>query len=912
MAIQEIYVSLKEKVLPATVYRIEGVTEAEAEQLAGELLTNPQTEQFTLHESPSENAKLVEIGYKPGVMDPVEASVLKASRALDIYPLAVSTSRLYLSGDTPFVSQVERVIDKKPETLLIDTSPTSVEIIPIQNLSLDELENLSKRRSLFLNLSEMRAIQKFVRKMNRELTDVELETLAQTWSEHNCHKTFRASLVDEKGNHYPPLMDMIKKTSERYFERTEVVSAFADNAGGIRFYDGRVILIKGETHNSPVAVEPYGGSLTKNGGVYRDIAGFGKGGENLAGFMVNCFADPATPNKNIPSGVLPPKHLLLENSRGERDYGNRMGIPTHGISLHFHQDFGPKPTSMGIVIGIIPEKYAVKEVPQKGDLLVTVGGKTGRDGIHGATFSSGAMTSETNEIHSSAVQIGNAIEEKRMFDALIKCRDGGLIRSITDCGGGGYSSAIGEMGKKVGVVVNLDLIPLKYQGLSAWEIWLSESQERMIVAIAPESWEYFNKICTGFDTPAKVIGLFTGDKQLRLTYKGNVVEQIPMDFLHNGVPKREMKICKSQKIEVNDIPPIPTDYEAIYKGVLSHLNVASVEPMLRQYDQTVQGRSALAPFTGVYEDCPSDASIITPVYGKPYGVVTAHAANPILNRIDSYWGSVWAVTYAFSKFVSVGGDISKAAINDNFVSPFPDPESLSDLHESVSALCKMMDSVQIPCISGKDSLSSTFKGKDGTIIKIPPVLNVTVFGKIPDVGKTVSSDIKNPGSLLVLVGKQDTNSMGGSVYFQNLRSQDTHVPHPDLAVIPGVLKIVHNAINSGKVLSSKAIGEGGLAIALAEMCFGGNYGVQLELADLRTKRADFALFNETPGVFLIEVENSKVADELFSNIPYKTIGVTTEEKVFRVSNHKVELFTADIDDLKSVWQAPMKGVLNVG
>jgi phosphoribosylformylglycinamidine synthase len=911
MSIQEIYISAKRNKFPVILYRIEGVTKAESEQLAEEIFTNPLTERYSLKKLRIINTKIVEIGYKPGVMDPVEASILKASRALGINPLAVSTSRIYLSGNSPFVSQVERVINKKPKTLLMGTPPKPVKKIDIRNLSLKKLESLSKKRSLFLNLNEMQLIQKFARKINRELTDVELETLAQTWSEHNCHKTFKATLVDEKGKNYPSLMDMIKKTSEKYFERTEVISAFADNAGGIRFYEGQVILIKGETHNSPVAVEPYGGSLTKNGGVYRDIAGFGKGGENLAGFMVNCFADPETPYKNIPSGVLPPKHLLLENSRGERDYGNRMGIPTHGISLHFHQNFGPKPTSMGIVIGIIPEKYATKEVPQNGDLLITVGGKTGRDGIHGATFSSGAMTNETNEIHSSAVQIGNAIEEKRMFDALIKCRDCGLIRSITDCGGGGYSSAIGEMAKETGVSVDLDLIPLKYQGLSPWEIWLSESQERMVVAIAPENWEDFKKICAGFDTPAKVIGLFTGDKKLKLIYRKQIVEKIPMDFLHNGLPRRKINICKSRKVVINEIPPIPTDYESIFKAVLSNLNVASVEPMLRQYDQTVQGRSALSPFTGVCEDCPSDASVIAPILGKPYGVVTAYATNPILNRIDPYWGSLCTVVHAFSKFISVGGDISKAAINDNFVSPFPDPESISDLHESVAAICKMMDSIKIPCISGKDSLSSTFKSKDGSIIKIPPLLNVTVFGKIPEVKKTVSSDIKNSGSVLVLVGRQDVDNMGGSVYFQNLRSQDSHVPHPDLENLPVVLNRIHKAINSGKVLSSKAVGEGGLATALAQMCFGGNCGVKLELSELKAKRVDFALFNETPGVFLIEIENSKVANKLFLNIPYKTIGFTTKKKVFRINNHGNELLTIDIDDLKSVWQSPIKKLLNV-
>jgi phosphoribosylformylglycinamidine synthase len=912
MPIQEIYVTSKSRAVQATVYRIEPATEQDAERLRQELLTDPITEFSTLNQRQETGG--VEVGYKPGVMDPVEASVIKAARGLGIEIKAVSTSTLYLDEDAPFISQLQQIIDKKPDTLLIDTPPKPVEIIPIRDLTTEELGKLSKERSLFLDLSEMKEIQKFAQNIGRELTDVEIETFAQTWSEHNKHKTFNAILVDEDGNRYPSLMKMIKGTSEKYFDEVGVVSAFADNAGGILFYeaDGEmyVIVIKGETHNSPVAVEPYGGSLTKNGGVYRDIAGFGQGGKNLAGFMVNCFADPLTPKSDIPEGVLPPKHLLLENSRGERDYGNRMGIPTHNISLHFHPDFGPKPTSLGIVVGILPEKYAHKEIPQPGDLVISVGGKTGKDGIHGATFSSGAMTNKTSTVHATAVQIGNSIEQKRMFDALIACRDKNLIRTITDCGGGGYSSAIGEIAAEVGVEINLDEVLLKYQGLSPWEIWLSESQERMIAVINPNNWEEFKKICDGFNAPATVIGVFTGDKILTLRYEEEIVGQIPMDFLHHGLPVREMLIRRPKRIEEREFLPCPQDFADEYQKVLMCRNVASVESMLRMYDQTVQGRSALAPFTGVYEDCPSDASVIAPLRGESYGVVTAHATNPLLNRLDPYWGSVWAGTHALSKFVAVGGDIRKAAINDNFVSPVPDPEVLWDLRESTQALCDMMDATKIPCISGKDSLSSTYVDKEEIVTKIPPVLNITVFGKIPDVLKSVSSDFKEVGSALILVGKQDLERMGGSIYFQNHYCNDTHVPQVDLELLPKTLSTMHKAIESGKVKACKTVGEGGMAVALAQMCFGGDCGAEVDLTALGKDRPDHTFFNETPGVFIVEVENDEIAGELFAGIPHQIFGLTTKEKTICVRSGENQICAADIYELKNAWQKPMQEILD--
>lgn len=905
----------------ATLYRFEGITPQQAEGFAQEALADPITQRFAV------NAQLVdddttplEIGYKPGVMNPVEASLIKAANALGVDPAAASSSTVYYLYGKPtpeqlatigqrLASQVEEVIWNKPETLVISGSAGPVETIAIDGLDEEGLEALSHGRSLFLNRQEMRVIQVYFRLLGRDPTDVELETLAQTWSEHNGHKTFKAKLTTDEGSEKESLIRRIRRTSEKFFENVGVVTAFADNAGGIRFYEGYAIIGKGETHNSPVAIEPFGGAATKNGGVYRDIAGTGQGGHNLFGVMTNCLGLPDTKAEDVPPGSLHPKHLLLENSRGERDYGNKMGIPTHAVSLHFHPDFGPKPTSMGIAIGIIPKNKAHKGEPQPGDLIVSVGGRTGKDGIHGATFSSGAMTADTQTIHSTAVQLGNAIEEKRMFDALIAARDADLIRAITDSGGGGYSSAIGEIAQNVGAEVDLEKVPLKYQGLTPWEIWLSESQERMIVAVNPGRWKVFKLVCDQFDTPADVIGTFTGDQMLTLKYNDKIVGQLAMKFLHRGLPQRVLRLEYRKPEEKNDIPALATDWLSTIKQVLGHLNLCSKEVMHRQYDQTVQGTLVLAPFSGVYQDVPNDAIVVAPLYGKPYGVVTAHALNPILNRIDPYNGSIWTVVQAVAKYTAVGGDIREAALIDNFVWPKPTPKFLGDLDQSVDALCKMMDLLKIPCVSGKDSLSSTYSGPDGKEINIPPVLNITVFGKIPDVEKTISADIKSTDSILVLVGKANLENLGGSIYLQTQGIENSHLPNIDLEILPAVLESVHNAIQTGKIRSCKAIGEGGLATILAQMCFGGDCGADINIGELGATRADFALFSETAGCFVVEVKDEKTAEELFGSIPYRVLGKTTAERKIQIREGELPILETDLNELKDAWQKPMKEVL---
>ncbi|HEX6977444.1 MAG TPA: AIR synthase-related protein [Patescibacteria group bacterium] len=908
MSIIEIYVGSKnfKKELtgsvPAIVYKFEDITLEEAERLCKELLTNPTTQEGTVEGQI--NDEKVEISYKPGVMNPVEESLLRGARNLGINPTAVGTSRVYfVDGNEKFLqvplSQVEEVVKEKRETLILDTETPPVKVIKIDDLDEGGLAKLSKERSLFLDRYEMGAIQDHFRLLGRNPTDCEIEMLAQTLSEHNGHKTFRSKLETPEGIVKESAISRIKKTSEKYFEKAQVVTAFKDNSGGIYFYDGEVLIAKAETHNSPVAVEPVGGAETKVGGAYRDIVGTGKGGKNLFAIVVNCFGDPELPQSEVNEGCLHPRVHLEGNTKGESDYGNKMGIPTLGAIFHFHDDFAPKPMSLGVVVGMIKKEYSEKGHPEEGDLLITVGGRTGKDGIHGATFSSGEMTSETKTIHSTAVQMGNAIEQKRMFDALEKCRDVHLIRAITDCGGGGYSSAIGEIGEEIGVEVNLDLVPLKYKGLAPWEIWLSESQERMVVAIDPKDWDEFRRICEIYETPATKIGRFTGDKMLRLKYQDEIVGELSMEFLHNGIPKRRLEVRYKEKEEKNEVPYYPDDWSSVYRDVVGHLNINSKEPIFRRYDHSVGGRTVVQPLMGVNQDVQPDASVIAPIYGKPYGVVTACALNPNIMKIDPYEGTIWSFAEAAVKYVAAGGYIEGAAALDNYIWPSNTAYTLGALDKSVDALCLMLDTLEIPVVSGKDSLSGTFRKKDGTVIEIPYTVNITLFGKIPDVSYVVTPQFKNPGSAICLVGAEDFRRMGGSIYLDVCGKKNNNVPKVDLNSFPKVLKILHNAIRSGKIASCKAVGEGGMAAAISSMCFASGFGASINLGNLGT-RADFAFFNETPS-FLIEVESLSML-EMFREVPYKIIGNVIRKPLIEIKDETKVVGKVGLADLRKAWQ----------
>lgn len=913
------------------VYRLEGLKPGESSDLAGAFLSERLTQTWVYGAGwrCDPQARCVKVAYKPGVMNPEAASIVKAVHDRGLRHLVAADScweyqfvgllaadELQLIVDKLLVNKtVEQVVVEKPQTLLItgEAGPTGIE--PITTLCDEELIQLSARRELHLNLAEMKAIQRHFQEVGREPTDAELETIAQTWSEHCGHKTMQGMLVVD-GVEKEPMMTRIKRTAAKHFG-DQVLSAFVDNSGVIAFYDGYAVCGKVETHNSPSAIEPYGGAMTGSGGVFRDIMGTGQGAKVILSTDMFCFAPPDLPAADLPPGCLHPRYLYRRVVAGVRDYGNRMGIPTSNGSVHFHPGFRAKPTVIVGAYGILPADKCQKGEPRPGDVVMVVGGRTGRDGIHGATFSSGEMTAQTISVNASAVQIGHAIEEKRMADALLCCRDEDVIVAETDCGAGGFSSAIGEMGAKTGVHVELEKAPLKYPGLAHSEVWVSESQERMVIAVAPKNVPRVQTICDAHNVEATVLGVFTDDQRLTVTYNGESVCDLSMEFLHHGLPKRVLVARKRERVSaelepVVSEPQTPEEWVQVYEQVMAHWNVCSKEPIVRQYDHTVQGTSVLLPFSGVEQDGPNDAVVIRPLLGKPYGLVVAHGLNPVLNQIDPYAGSLWAVVEALSNYVAVGGDFRQAALIDNFIWPYPDEESLWDLDRSVDVCCANMDAFGRSFVSGKDSLSSTYRNGD-FVLKIPPVLCVSVFGRIPDVAKTVTADFKETGSTILLVGTPDTENLGGSAYYDVAGQLGDCVPRVDLDRLPRTFEWLHHHIVAGNILACHDISEGGLAAALAEMCFGGGCGVSVAPPSDWQGRLDHWFFNETAGCFLIEVTPMTSREILASagaaNVACVEIGITMSASEIALLTDR-EVFSVPLPQLKEAWQQPMKEVFH--
>lgn len=908
------------------VYRLEGVTLAATRHFAGQVLSESVDQRFVVGMSMNLGARRVaEAAYKPGVMNPEAANILKVAEALGVPLVAADSSWEYHFFGRPSKCNIDDVVKRllvnstvqtlvttSPRTLIIGSTAGRVTIVPIRHLTGDELVSLSKRRELHLNQEEMLVIQQHFRMLGRDPTDGELETLAQTWSEHCCHKTFNARLM-VNGKWKSSLMARLKAVSRRY-DRL-VATAFADNAGGIKLYEGYVALGKVETHNAPSAIEPFGGSQTGVGGVLRDILGTGQGAIILLSTDMFCFAPLDLPLDDVPYGCLHPDYLFRHVVRGVGSYGNCVGVPTANGSVHFHRDFRAKPSVIVGAYGLIKKRMCRKGVPKVGDAIIAIGGRTGRDGIHGATFSSGAMTDRTITVNSTAVQIGNALEEKRMIEATLACNRRGYIRAITDCGAGGFSSAIGEMGSKLGVRVYLERAPLKYPGLSPWEIWISEAQERMVMAVAPNHVEGVLNICRLLNVEATVLGEFTGTERLVVTYDDQTVCDMDMEFLHHGLPQRVMKACWKKPVLTEPAIPAPrgeSDWLERIQIIMAHGNVCSKRPIVETYDHGVQRRVVLSPFTGPHFDGPNDAVVLTPLRDKPYGMIVSHGLNPVLNTIDPYWGTLWALVEALANLVAVGGDYRQCGLIDNFIWPTPTEQSLGALDRSVDALCRGLIAFMLSLFSGKDSMGGTFRSEDGSVvIEIPPVVCISALGRVPDIHKTITADFKQVGSHIVLVGQPNT-AMGGSVYYDNFGHLGSRVPRMNLELLPRLFRQVHRRIVSGDIISCHDVSEGGTAATLIEQCIGGDVGATVNLRRIgqrSNERLDYLFFNEKAGMFVCEVPQERMRNNLFRGIPWQVIGHTTSKPIVCGTTDRRVLFEASVTALRDAWQRPIKEVM---
>jgi len=909
------------------IYLLEGrLAEFEVRRICQELLADPVVEEYLYGEVPRpEDVYVIEVAYNPGVMDPVEESVRKGILDLGITTVeSVKTAkRYYLSGelspsDLETISNkllvnsvIQHVVTAEEGALLPSTtygfSLTQINILQMDD---DELMGLSQDR-LWLNLNEMRQIQSYFAALGRNPTDVELETLAQTWSEHCKHKTFKGKIRmgDEVINNL--LESTIMKVTEE-LGKPWCLSVFRDNSGVIDFDGRHALCFKVETHNHPSAIEPYGGASTGIGGVIRDPLGTGLGAKPILNTDVFCFGPPDFPYDRLPRGVLHPRRIFKGVRAGVADYANRLGIPTLNGAILFDERYVANPLVFCGTVGLLPKDMSQRGEHEPGDLVVLVGGRTGRDGVHGATFASGELTEKSEVISSASVQIGNPIMEKKLIDVLLKARDRGLYRRITDCGGGGLSSAVGEMGADSGVCVYLERVPLKYSGLSYTEIWLSESQERMVLAVPKTSANELISLFASEDVEATVIGEFTNDRRLRLFYEGNLVCDLDMEFLHNGLPQLELEAKWEKPQHVEPDFPEPPDLGDYLLKILGSWNVCSKEWVIRQYDHEVQGGSVIKPLVGVNNDGPSDAAIIKPVLDSEMGVIISCGINPKYGDIDPYWMAASAMDEALRQIIAVGGDLRRVALLDNFCWGNPQkPDRLGALVRAAKACCDIALAYETPFISGKDSLYNEYEA-GGVNICIPHTLLISAIAVMEDVDRAVSMDLKQEGDLIYIVGAT-YNELGGSHYFGLHGFIGNNVPKVDARKGKRLMDALSSATERGLVRACHDLSEGGIGVAAAEMAFSGGYGMVIHLGRVPLaepmERNDFILFSESNTRFLVEVapENRHEFERIMAGLDCVAIGEVTATGKLEVYGIDGEIvLSVPIAELKEAWHSPLR------
>jgi phosphoribosylformylglycinamidine synthase subunit PurSL len=933
--IRELGFTSIEAVQSAKVFLIDADFEHDsAERVAKELLSDPVAEEYYLGRSAAPaglaRATLIEVHLKSGVTDPVAQSVTTALCDMGLASAHVRTARKYvLLGDVR-EAQIETiakrvlandciedvVIGDEAEPPSPHLNPYELNIVhwPIRALDDAGLEALSKDRDLFLNLTEMKTIQDYFRRADRDPTDIELESLAQTWSEHCGHKTLRSAVdmtVDGQAQHFDNLLKETVFKATVDLNKDWCISVFADNAGVVEFDEDSAVCFKVETHNHPSALDPYGGAATGIGGVIRDPMGTGMGAKPIANTDIFCFGEPDKRLDEIPKGVLHPRRIMKGVVAGVRDYGNRMGIPTVNGAIYFDDRYLGNPLVYCGNVGLMDKDKAFKHT-QSGNLVMVVGGRTGRDGIHGATFSSGQMTHEHETVFSHAVQIGNAITEKKTLDVLLQANEASLYEAITDCGAGGLSSAVGEMGAELGAEVNLETVPLKYTGLNYTEIWISEAQERMVIAVKPENLEAIQAIFDSENVEATVIGHFTNDRKLRLRYQGRQVGELDMDFLHDGGPKYSRQAVWTKPALSEPALPEKKSYNDELLGILSSYNVASKEWVIRQYDHEVQGGSVVKPLTGVANDGPSDAAVVQPKLTSSRGLAISCGMNPLYGDIDPYWMALAGIDEAIRNLTCVGGRTDRIALLDNFCwGNCTDSETFGTLVRAAQACYDGAMAFEAPFISGKDSLNNEFACEDGTTIRIPATLLISAMSLVDDIDKCVTMDAKQPGNLLFAIGRTH-NELGGSHYYKLHGQLGANVPTLDLELAPQISRKMAEAIAAGLVTSCHDCSEGGLAVALAEMAFAGGLGIGANLHGLpKAKdctRVDAQLFAESNSRYIVEVEPSKydAFARIMLNLPFGQIGtVTAEPRLVIRDEQGHDVVNADVETLKQAWQKPL-------
>lgn len=802
------------------------------------------------------------------------------------------------------------------------------------NISDDELMQMSREKTLALNLTEMKAIQAYFQRedviakrladgLTAEATDVELEMLAQTWSEHCCHKIFAANVdyTDDKGNNskYSSLYKtFIQKSTKEIGEEVDwLVSVFKDNAGVIKFNDKVDVVYKVETHNSPSALDPFGGSMTGIVGVNRDPMGTGIGANLLFNVWGYCLGSPFTPASEVPEGLLTPLRIRDGVHKGVICGGNESGVPyMHGWE-YFDERYMGKPLVYCGTAGTLPvevngNRGAEKEI-HCGDIAVMVGGEIGKDGIHGATFSS-------EELHKDspvqAVQIGDPITQKKVGDFLYEARDKGLYRFVTDNGAGGLSSSMGEMAEETnGCVLDVGKAPLKYAGMHPWEILVSEAQERMSFAVQPENLEAFLALAEKRDVLATALGTFNDSGYFTVQYNGETVGQLNMEFLHDGCPK--LNIPAKWELPTWEEPKVEdTDLGAAVKDMAGRLNICSNEYKARQYDHEVKGLSVIKPFGGVNMDVVNDAavSMIEPLATE--GVVLTSGIAPRYSDIDTYHMTASVIDMSIRKTIAVGGKLGHIAGLDNYCWPDPvesekTPDGqykMAQLVRSSQALYDYCKAFQVPCISGKDSCKN-----DSTIgdkkISIPPTLLFSTIAKMEDITKAIDLSTKRAGDLVYVIG--DTAAeLGGSEYFAMLGYTGNNVPKVDAEKAKSIYAAVSSATEKELVHSLTTPAFGGLGISFAKKAIAGCLGLDIDLDKLPTT-GELSnvekLFSESNSRFVATVCPSKKAEfeAALAGITFAEVGTVTLDQTVTFKSGDQKLSSVAVEDLTASYKGTL-------
>lgn len=939
----------------------------------GRILTDPVVERAEIWdaqrpvEAPIGDRVSLEVHLRPGVMDPVAASTLSELKSAGFAVDAVRTARRYVLEGVSDGGRVARVAARVLandciEQVFIGTAGVvaapkppvyefKLRTVALRDLDFRALEDLSRRGHLFLALDEMQSLQRYFREAGREPTDLELETIAQTWSEHCVHKTMK-SAVTYRGEGFPSdpaqatspterrYANLLKETIARATAELtsaqrgpECLSVFKDNAGVIGFDAEYGIAFKCETHNRPSAIEPYGGAATGIGGCIRDVLGCGLGAKPIANTDVFCVAPGEWPIDALPKGVLHPARVLRGIVQGVADYGNRMGIPTVNGAIQFDPRYVGNPLVYCGCLGIIPRSRIEKRTAN-GDKIVVVGGRTGRDGIHGATFSSAELSDSHADEFSHAVQIGNAITEKQVMDAVLRARDakgGCLFSAITDCGAGGLSSAIGEMGEEVGAVVHLERVPLKYAGLRYDEIWISEAQERMVLAVPEKNLVEFQKIMAGEGVESTVVGEFgnasVGEATLSVFFRGEKVGELLMSFLHHGLPKRERVAewfadpsASAVRSALVAAESRTANAAALMNAVLAQLRSAdttSKDWVIRKYDHEVQGGSVIKSLMGPGRG-PTDAAVLRPRFDSARGIAVANGLAPQWSDVDPYWMAIAAIDEAIRNVVCVGGDPRNAAILDNFCwGRTDDPRQMGALVRACQACYDAATAFGVPFISGKDSLNNEFALDSADIeplietisrliggatpreaalratlpamialirktgrLSIPPTLLISAVALVDDTERCVTSDLKTENHKLYVVGGLQIGAF-------------------DLTEAARIHAVIASAIAAGEVAAAHDISDGGWLTAIAEMSVGGSRGVAIKNipADapppLGEVAAGYVIEPRDERAFLARLAQSK--------IPHVAVATTTKDVFFRISGERVA-----VSNLQAAWRPDLR------